>query len=133
MAEVPPGFLKWGSLVERMLITSYYRVLSFVSLHAPINEVYEACKYMSENTPYAGSVYYLVPRRLFNWDEIVVNRNPNYPVTMNLRVFGSPIRGKNTVFVRASWWKLYVVDYSLSLLGRSFLFLDAALGVRGES
>jgi hypothetical protein len=118
MAEAPPPeFLKWGSLIERMLITSYYRVLSFVSLHAPIGEIYTACKYMSENTPYSGKVYYLVPQRVFNWDEVAVNRNPDYPVTMNLRVFGSPLRGKNTVFTRIGWYKMYVTDVALAFIG----------------
>jgi len=120
MAEIPPEFSKWGPLIERMIITSYYRVLSFTSLHAPIGEIYTACKYMSENTPYSGDVYYLIPHRLFNWDNVVVNRNPDYPVTFSLRVFGSPIRNKNVVFARVGFYKLYLTDAILSLLGIPF-------------
>jgi hypothetical protein len=123
---VPMEFLKWGSLIERMLITSYYRVLSFVSLHAPIGEIYKACKYMSENTPYSGEVYYLIPQRVFNWDEVVVNRNPEYPVKMNLRVAGSPIRNKNVCFFRVGWYKMYIADVTL-------IFIGGFIGGRAET
>jgi hypothetical protein len=108
MAEAPPAeFQKWGTLIERMLITTYYRVLSFTSLHAPIGEIYTACKYMSENTEFAGNVYWLIEPRVFIWENVVVNRNPDYPVAMIVRVFGSPIRGVNTVFMRAGWMFMY--------------------------
>ncbi|MEM2291664.1 MAG: hypothetical protein QXR44_03175 [Thermoproteota archaeon] len=122
MAEVtpPPEYLKWGSLIERMIITTFYRVMSFTSLHAPIGEIYKACEYMSRNTPYGGKVYYLIPERVFNWDNVIVNRNPDYPVTMNMRVFGSPIRNKNTVFARIGWWKFYITDAVLMLIGTPF-------------
>jgi hypothetical protein len=118
MAEAaPPEFQKWGTLIERMLITTYYRILSFTSLHSPIVEVYTACKYMSENTPYAGNVYWLIEQRIFNWDNVNVNRNSDYPVTMSLRVFGSPIRNKNTVFARVGFYKFYITDVALMLIG----------------
>lgn len=121
MAELPPPeYMKWGSLIERMIITTFYRVMSFTSLHAPIGEIFIACKYMSEKTGFSGKVYWLIQDRIFNWDGVVVNRNPDYPVTMNMRIFGSPIRNKNTVFARVGWWKLYIADAVLTLIGTPF-------------
>lgn len=120
MAEMPPEVRRWGRFIENSVVTSYYRVLSFVSVHAPVSEVYTACKYYSENTPYGGDVYWLVQGRIFNWDNINVNQDSDYPVYMNLRVFGSSLRGKNTVFARVGWFKMYIVDAVLSIIGLPF-------------
>jgi len=116
-----PAVAKWRKLVENAVLTSYYRILSFVSLQCPIGEAYETCVWLSENTPYGGTVYYLIPERLFIWEEVVVNQNPENPITMVLRVFGSPIRKRNTVFVRAGWYFMYttgpILDTILGWIG----------------
>lgn len=105
---------KWSKLIERMIITSYYRILSFVSLHAPIREVYPVCEWMAANTDYGGRVYWMVPERVFAWDSIQVNKG----VVMDLIIFGSAMRQKNTVFARRTWWRLYIIDVALMAVGR---------------
>ena len=113
----PPEFLKWGFLVERLLVPTYYRVFSYTPIHAPIGEIYKVCDYMAKNTALGGTLAWNIPNRIFTWDTIVINQNPTNPVTMNIRVFGSPLRNKNTVFVRVGWFKLYMVDYVLNTVG----------------
>lgn len=122
--EEPPVVSKWRIFVENAILTSYYRVLSFVSIHCPITEAYEACLWLSQNTPLGGEVYYLIPDRLFVWEDVVVNKNPENPVKMVLRAFGSPIRGANTVFTRAGWFFMYttgpIVDRILGWIGQTW-------------
>lgn len=118
--EIPVEVEKWGKFVENSILTAYYRLLSFVSLHAPISEIYNVCKYLSENTDYGGDAYWLIENRVANWDSVIVNQNPEHPVTMNLRIFGSPIRNRNTCFARVGFWKMYALDVALSFIG-SFL------------
>jgi hypothetical protein len=121
MAEAPSAVSKWRRLVENSILTAYYRILSFVSVHCPITEAYETCVWLSENTPYGGNVYYLIEPRIFVWENVIVNQNPENPITMTLRVFGSPLRGVNTVFARAGWMFMYttgpVVDKLLLWVG----------------
>jgi len=121
LAEEPPEVRKWRKFVENSILTAYYRVLSFISVRAPITEIYETCVWLSENTPYSGNVYYLIPDRLFNWEDVVVNQDPEYPIKMTVRVFGSPIRGANTVFMRTGWWLMYttgpIMDRFLGWIG----------------
>ena len=115
--SAPPEFLKWGTLVERLLIPTYYRIFSFTSIHAPMTEISIVCDYLSKNTAMGGTITWNIPGRLFTWNNLVINQNSNYPVTMNVRVFGSGLRQKNTVFVRIGWWKAYVVDAALNRVG----------------
>jgi len=118
MAVAPPDeFLKWGGLVERLLIPAYYRIFSFTSIHAPVDEIFKVCDYMSKNTALAGKITVNIPGRLFTWDNMVINQNPTKPVTMNMRIFGSTTMKRNTVFVRVGWYKAYVFDAVFSRVG----------------
>lgn len=129
-AEEPPEVQRSRVFVENGILTSWYRVLSFYSLHLPITEVFTVSKWLSLNTDYRGDVYWLVEQRVANWDNIIVNQNPTYPVTMNLRIFGSPLRAKNTVLARVGFFKLYLIDTVLSTLNLPFSFIDLFLGLR---
>jgi len=121
LAEKPPEVSRWGLFVENCIITSFYRNLSFISLRCPIKEAFTVCEWLSKNTLYGGDVYWLIPDRLFCWDDFIVNQNPDYPVYISMKAFGSPLRGVNTVFFRTFWFTMYVtgpiVDSMLAKLG----------------
>ena len=125
--SAPPEFLKWGALVERLLIPTYYRIFSFTSIHAPFNEISKVCEYMAQNTALGGTITWNIPNRILTWDNIIINQNPTNPVTMNIRVFGSSLRNKNTVFVRIGWWKAYFVDTALNRIGARITQLTGGL------
>lgn len=81
-------------------------LLSFVSFHAPIDEAFLAIQEITK-TKRGGNVYWLpnLKGRVARWDGVEV-----YPgINMNLWVFGSSIRGKNTVYARTGWWTLSIL------------------------
>jgi len=94
-------WMKWVPVVEALLRQAYYRVLSFVSFHASIDESVKAIEYLT-STKGMGKIYPVIPGRVYRWDGAEV-----FPgITMNVWVFGSPTRKKNTVYARVGWWTL---------------------------
>jgi len=97
---------KYVPVLEKILFQCYYRVLSFVSIHTGINNIYKAAKYLSENTDKNGKVYWVVKGKIAKWDNLQV-----FPdITMSVWLFGSELRQKNTVIARVGWWKMYVIE-----------------------
>jgi len=115
MAE-EPSYMKWVAPLDNIIFQAWYRVLSFVSLHAPINEVYEAARYIAENKR-GGNVYWVIPDRAARWDDLDVN--PPYGVKMTVWIFGSAIRKKNSVVARRGFWALYLFDPYVKALART--------------
>lgn len=105
---MPEEFMKWIPVCDALVLQAYYRVLSFVSIHAPIDEVYQAIKHLAE-TKRGGDVYWahpLLEGRVARWDGLEV-----YPdIKMSLWVFGSKLRRKNTVYARVGWWNFYLIS-----------------------
>ena len=99
--------LKWGSIVQRVTFQVYYRVLGSVSIHAPIDEIYKVAQGLSEKM--GGTVYWVVPGRVFRWDGAQVD----HTITENVWVFGSTIRRRNTAFLRVGWWTLTLFTETL--------------------
>lgn len=115
MAEEEP-YLKWVKPLDNIVFQAWYRVLSFVSLHAPITETYKAAKYIAR-TKRGGSVYWVLKDRVARWDDLDVN--PPHKLTMTVWLFGSPIRGKNSVVARRGFWALYIWDPYVKTLART--------------
>jgi len=96
---------KWVPVVDSLVKQCYYRVLSFISWHGPIDDAYKAAKKISREKR-GGHVYWVVKGRVFRWDNLEV-----YPgIYMSVWCFGGKLRKKNTVMARVGWWKLYIID-----------------------
>ncbi len=109
MAE---SFEKWIPVADALVLQAYYRVLSFVSMHAPIDEVFLAIQEIAK-TKRGGDVYWLpnLKGRVARWDGFEV-----YPgIQMSLWVFGSSLRRKNTVYVRVGWYTLEIFTATLRM------------------
>jgi len=113
LAEEEPEYMKWVIPLDNIIFQAWYRVLSFVSLHAPINQVYEAARYIAEHKR-GGNVYWVITGRVARWDDLDVN--PPYGVKMTVWIFGSAIRRKNCVIARRGWWALYLWDPAVKSL-----------------
>jgi len=97
------GWEKWVEPCDRLLYQCWYRVLSFISIHAPVWEVKKALEKVAEKR--GGKVYWVVRNRVGRYEDFEV-----FPgIKMSIWFFGGR-RGKNTVFARVGWWKLYLID-----------------------
>jgi len=116
-----PEYMKWVAPLDNIIFQAWYRVLSFVSLHAPINEVYEAARYIAENKR-GGNVYWVIRGRAARWDDLDVN--PPHGVKMTVWIFGSAIRKKNSVIARRGFWALYLFDPYVKAFARTLGTLE---------
>jgi len=98
--------MRWVEPLDNLVFQAWYRVLSFVSLHASIAEVYEAAKYIALNHR-GGDVYWVVKNYVARWEKLDVN--PPYGVTITIWIWGNPT-GKNTILSRVGWWSLYLFE-----------------------
>ena len=100
---------RWIPVIEHLLWQCYYRVLSFISFHGPIDESYKAAESLSKTPERGGVVYWVVPDRVFRWDRVSVSPG----IEINVWFFGSPMRRKNTVMTRVGWWTLTLFTETL--------------------
>ena len=107
------GWEKWVPVIDRLLWQCYYRILSFISFHGPVDEAYQAAKKLSETK--GGEVYWVIPDRVFRWDNVEISPG----IKMKIWFFGSAIRRKNTVMARRAWWALYLFDPYVKTLART--------------
>jgi len=108
LSEVETDWKKWIPVCDALVLQAYYRVMSFVSIHAPVREVFEAVKHIAE-TKRGGKVYWVVEGRVARWDNLEV-----FPgIKMTLWIFG---RQRNTVYARRGWWTLYLFDVAVKSL-----------------
>lgn len=110
-----PHYMKWVKPLDNIVFQAWYRVLSFVSLHAPINEVFEAARHISENER-GGTVYWVIPDRVARWDDLDVS--PPYGLKMTVWIFGSALRRKNSVIARRGFWALYLWEPYVKRMAR---------------
>jgi len=108
MAEAEPSYMKWIVPLDNVIFQAWYRVLSFVSLHAPLSEVYEAAKYVQKKR--GGTLYWVVKYRIARWEDLDVN--PSHGVKMTIWLYGG-VRAKNTILARYGWWTFYLIDLPL--------------------
>jgi hypothetical protein len=107
-------FEKYIPVVDTLVNQAYYRVLSFVSFRAPIDEAYQACQSLIDKR--GGKLYWVIEGRVAKWEDFEV-----YPdIKMSVYLFGSKIRRKNTVMCRVGWWKMYLIDTIIKVLARPF-------------
>jgi len=88
-------------------------ILSFVSFHGPIDEAYQAAKFLSETK--GGEVYWVIPDRVFRFDDVEVSPG----ITVKVWFMGSALRRKNCVLFRRGWWALYLWDPYIKALARA--------------
>jgi len=111
MAETEESWRRWVPVADTLLNQAYYRVLSFVSFHAPLMEAYTAIESLVEKR--GGRLYWVMEDRIARWDDLEV-----WPgVKMSLWIFGGP---RNTVYARVGWYKLYFLDVAVKGLARTF-------------
>jgi len=115
MAEAEPPYMKWVTPLDNLIFQAWYRVLSFVSLHAPIPEIFEAAKYIAK-TKRGGRVYWVIEGRIARWDDLDVN--PPHEIKMTVWLYG-PARGKNAIVARRGFWALYLFDPYVKTLART--------------
>jgi len=99
-------WMRWVEPLDNLVFQAWYRVLSFVSIHASIAEVYEAAKYVAQ-THRGGDVYWVVKGFVARWEDLDVN--PPHRVKITVWIWGNP-SGKNTVLTRVGFWSLYLFD-----------------------
>jgi len=103
---------RWVPVADALVLQAYYRVLSFVSMHAPVDQAFQAIKHLAE-TKRGGTVYWVVEPYVAKWDNLEV-----FPgIKMTLWVFG---RKRNTVYARRGWWALYLLDVQVKRLAKVF-------------
>ncbi|TRZ51724.1 MAG: hypothetical protein D4S01_04225 [Dehalococcoidia bacterium] len=101
---------RWVPVIDKLLWQVYYRILSFISFHAPIDEAYSAAKHLSETK--GGAVYWVMPDRVFRFDNIEISPG----IRLDVYFFGSASRRKNVVMFRRGWWSLYIIDTAIKTL-----------------
>jgi len=101
---------RWVPVIDRLLWQVYYRILSFISYHGPIDEAYQAANFLSGTK--GGEVYWVVPQRVFRWDNVEISQG----IMMKVWFFGSAIRHKNTVMCRVGWFKAYILETVIETL-----------------
>jgi len=106
-------WMRWVEPLDNLVFQAWYRVLSFVSIHAPIEEVFQAAQYIAQNRtslfdpPRGGDVFWVVPGFVARWENLDVN--PPHGVKITIWMSGNS-KGKNTVLSRVGWWTLYLFD-----------------------
>jgi len=110
MSEIEEPWGRWVPVIDRLLWQAYYRILSFISYHGPIDESYQAAKFLSGTK--GGEVYWVVPDRVFRWDNVEISPE----ITMKVWFFGSAVRRKNTVMCRVGWFKAYIIETAIRAL-----------------
>jgi hypothetical protein len=99
-------YVRWIEPLDSLVFQAWYRVLSFISIHAPIAEVYQAAQYIAQNHR-GGDVYWVVKGFVARWENLDVN--PPHGVKITIWMWGNP-NGKNTILSRVGWWTLYLFD-----------------------
>jgi hypothetical protein len=99
-----PEYMRWVEPLDNLVFQCWYRVLSFVSIHAPIQEVYQAAQYIAANIR-GGTLYWVVKDYVARWENLDIN--PPYGIYITIWLSGLS-NGKNTILCRVGWWTLYV-------------------------
>jgi len=108
---------KWVPVLDSLVFQTYYRQLSWVSVHAPVDEVYRAAEHLAE-TKRGGRVYWVfedktLGRKVFRWDDLEV-----FPEIHQTNWFvGGP---RNTAMARRGWWAMYLFDPMVKGFARVF-------------
>jgi len=103
---------KWVPVVDSLILQTYYRQLSWVSIHAPASEVYKAAEHLAE-TKRGGRVYWVLEGRVARWDNLEV-----FPGIVQTNWFVGGRR--NCAMVRRAWWAMYLFDPLVKSTARVF-------------
>lgn len=107
MAE-DADFRKWIPGADSLVTQAWYRVLGVVSIHAPINEVFQAIQ-EGLLPKRGGQLYWVREGRLARWEDLEV-----WPgVRMSIWILGQRV-ANNTAYLRIGWWRLYLTDAALN-------------------
>lgn len=106
---------KWVPVVDALVLQTFYRQLSWVSIPAPIDEVYRAAERLSE-TKRGGKLYWVLEGRVARWDDLEV-----FPgIEQTNWLIGSKLRRKNTAMTRRGWWSAYLLGPMVKGVARVF-------------
>jgi len=94
-------------ILNQVVFQAYYRQLGMVSLHFGVDALYSAAEYLA-NGSRGGTLSWVLPGRLAQWDEVIVAPGFSDSPTISLWLVGSLYRQRNTVLVRKGWWTLYL-------------------------
>jgi len=104
------SYEKWIPVVDSLILQTYYRQLSWVSIHAPVDEVYAAAEYLASEKR-GGLIYWVVAGRVFRWDGLTV-----FPdITQTNWFIGG---ARNTAMARRGWWAMYLLDVQVKRLAK---------------
>ena len=110
MAE--ENWKRWIPVADMLVLQAYYRILSFVSINAPVKEVFLAIEEIAK-TKRGGKVYWVMEPYVAKWENLEV-----FPgIEMTLWVFG---RNRNTIYARRGWWAFYLLDVQVKRLAKVF-------------
>jgi len=102
---------KWVPVCDRLLYQCFYRVLSFISVHTSVSNVYKSLERLAEKR--GGRLYWVWKDRVARWDDLEV-----FPgIKMSIWIFGGP---RNTVYARRGWWAMYLFDPYVKSMARVF-------------
>lgn len=99
-------------IVGAVLFQVYYRQLGVVSIHIGIKDVMESVKRLQSER--GGEIVEVLRDRVFQWRD--VEAFPGTNARVNVWIFGSDIRQKNTLFLRVGFWKLWFIDLAVARL-----------------
>lgn len=120
----------WKEIIKRATYQVAYRQLGMVSLHVPLNVAVQSIRLLVKDG--YGRFRWLIPGRVGLWENVPVVSPDKPAIRINIYVFGSKIRQKNTVFVRVGWWKMYVIDAVLMTIGMLQQSMYKVLGIKYE-
>lgn len=103
----------WVPIISRILWQVAYRQLGMVALYCNIDVAAQAIDMLCQEGN--GSWRWLLEGRALVWEDVPVNN----ALKIHMYVFGGKLRGKNTVFVRQGFWRMYVLETGLSIFDRS--------------
>ncbi|MEM2618757.1 MAG: hypothetical protein QW356_04650 [Candidatus Hadarchaeales archaeon] len=105
----------WAPIFERATFQVAYRQLGMVSLYCPVDVAFSAIKILEDKG--IGKLKVLLENRIAVWEDVPIEK----AIRINIYVFGSPTRRKNTVLARMGWWKMYFFEAGMRVLDASIV------------
>lgn len=105
----------WAPIIQRILFQVAYRQLGIVALYCNIKVAAEAIDILCKQG--FGRWSWLLEGRALVWEDAPIDS----ALKVHLYVFGGKTRGKNTVFVRQGFWRMYFIETSLRTFNETIL------------
>jgi hypothetical protein len=110
-----------AGVVDGVLFQTWYRQLGMVSINIGTLRAYAAAQWLAANGR-GGTVSWVLPGRIFQWNVLVVAPGIPGSETMDVWFYGSKALQQNTVLTRKGFWSLNLFPaltaYRLSITTR---------------